>query len=174
MSHLVKCAICQKMFDRDVIQAVKHGSRRYSHYDCEPEGEIVPLPKKKEKTEEEQQLDELKKYISLKYGNKANWVLITKQIKDFHENKKYSYSGMLKSLIYFYDVKNNSVEKSNGGIGIIDYMYNDAYNYYLGIFMAQQKTNVDFNPVIKEYTIPLPKAQTLKKKLLDWGIDNEE
>lgn len=169
--HIVKCAICNKQFDTNVIQAVKHGARRYSHYTCEPDGELVPL---EQKPQEDEDLTKLKDYISLKYGNKANWVLITKQIKDFHENKKYSYSGMLKSLIYFYDVKNNSVEKSNGGIGIIDYMYNDAYNYYLGIFMAQQKTNVDFNPVIKEYTIPLPKAQTLKKKLLDWGIDNEE
>ena len=171
MAHIVKCAICGKQFDRDKIQAVEHGARRYSHYECEPNGKLVPLP---EKPKEDEDLTKLKDYISLKYGDKANWVLITKQIKDFHENKKYSYSGMLKSLIYFYDVKNNLVEKSNGGIGIIDYTYNDAYNYYLGIFMAQQKTNVDFNPIIKEYTIPLPKAQTLKKKLLDWGIDNEE
>lgn len=176
MAHLVKCAICSRMFDRDKIQAVRHGSNRYSHYECEPDGEKVELPQpKKKEVKEDSNLKELKNYISLKYGNKANWPLITKQIKDLHDNKKYTYSGMLKSLVYFYDVQNNSIEKSNGGIGIIDYVYKQAYNYYLSIFMARQNSQeIEFKPVIKEYIIPIPKARGIKNKLLDWSIDDEE
>ena len=171
MAHICKCAICGEQFDRDKIQAVKHGARRYSHYTCEPDGELVPL---EIKPQEDPDLKKLKDYISLKYGNKANWALINKQIKDFHENKKYSYSGMLKSLIYFLEVKHNTLEKSNGGIGIVEYTYNDAYQYYLDIFMAQQKSDVEFHPVVKEYKIPIPKARGIKNKLLDWSINDEE
>ena len=180
MSHIVKCAICGKQFDRDKIQAVDHGSRRYSHYTCEPDKELVPMPdpppkKEKKVAAEDPDLVELKDYIALKYGEKANWPLITRQIKDFHDNKNYTYSGMLKSLVYFYDVKGNTIEKSNGGIGIIDYQYKDAYNYYLSIFMARQNSqDVEFKPVVKEYTIPIPKARGIKNKLLDWSIDDEE
>jgi len=172
VKHIVKCAICNKQFDTNVIQAVKHGTRRYSHYTCEPDGELVPL---EQKPQEDPDLKELKDYIALKYGEKANWPLITRQIKDFHDNKNYTYSGMLKSLVYFYDVKGNTIEKSNGGIGIVDYQYKDAYNYYLSIFMARQNSqDVEFKPVVKEYTIPIPKARGVKNKLLDWSIDDEE
>ena len=180
MAHLVKCAICARMFDRDKIQAVRHGVNRYSHYDCEPDGELVPLPdsppkKEKKESKEDPDLVALKDYISLKYGNKANWPMITKQIKDLHENKNYTYSGILKSLIYFYDVQGNTTEKSNGGIGIVEYTYQKAYDYYLAIFMARQNTkDIEFQPIVKEYTISLPKARGVKKKLLEWGLDDEE
>ena len=172
MAHNVICAICGRQFDRDKIQAVKHGARRYSHFDCEPDGEIVPLPPKKEpkeKTEEEIQLDQLKDYIASKYGSRANWALINKQIKTFHEVNKYSYSGMLKSLMYFLEVKGNTVEKSNGGIGIIEYCYQDAYNYYLSIYLAQQSNDIAYVPMIKEYVIPIPKARGIKNRLLNWS-----
>ena len=182
MAHMVKCAVCQKMFDRDKIQAVYHGSNRYSHYDCEPDKELVPLPdpppkkvKEKEKPQEDQDLIALKDYIALKYGNKANWPLITRQIKDFHENKGYTYTGMLKSLTYFYDIKGNKPDSSKGGIGIVDYCYKAAYDYYLAIFMARKNSeDVTYQPIVKEYKIPVPKARGIKNKLLDWSIDDEE
>ena len=44
MAHMVKCTVCGESFDRDKIQAVKSGARRYAHYTCLPEGELVPLP----------------------------------------------------------------------------------------------------------------------------------
>ena len=43
MAHLVKCTVCGKQFDRDKIQAVRSGARRYAHYSCKPDGELVPL-----------------------------------------------------------------------------------------------------------------------------------
>ena len=177
MAHYCICAICGKSFDRDKVQAVKHGSRRYSHYECEPDGEKVPMPEPKPKKvkEEDKDLTALKDYIALKYGSKANWALITKQIKNFHDEKKYSYSGMLKSLTYFLDVKKNTIDKSNGGIGIIDYCYQDAYNYYLSIFLARQNSdNVTLTHEVKEYIIPVPKARGIKNKLLEWSLEDEE
>jgi len=168
--HLVKCAICGETFDTNIIQAVKHGARRYAHYKCEPSGELVPLG---EKTDPE--LQKLKDYINQLFGDKANWALINKQIKKFKETNGYSYSGMLKSLVYFFDVKHNSIDKTNGGIGIIEYCYQDAYNYYYNLFMAQQ-ANKDKSLLtqIKEIIIKPPQKRGTKRKLFDLGEFEDE
>ena len=175
MSHIVICAICGKKFDRDSIQAVRHGARRYSHALCEPDNtDFVPLV---QKPEEDPDLKKLKDYITKIYGNKANWPLITKQIKNYTKDKKYSLSGILKSLVWFYDVKHNSVDGSNGGIGIVEYCYQDAYNYYLALFIAQQ-ANADkvLDNEIKEVTITPPEMRGTKQKLIDFGewLDDEQ
>ena len=167
--HLVKCAICNQIFDTNLVQAVKHGARRYSHYTCEPDGELVPLG-----PEADPDMIKLKEYITNTYKDKANWALINKQIKQFQE-KEYSLSGILKSLVYFYEVKHNNVEKSNGGIGIVDFVYQDAYNYYYNLFMAQQ-ANKDKTLItkIKEIIIKPPKSDIRKRKLFDLGEETDE
>ena len=63
---------------------------------------------------------------------------IRKQIKEYKENYNYSYSGMLKTLIWWFEVKGNSVEKANGGIGIIPYIYQQACDYYYTLFLAKK------------------------------------
>ena len=77
---MCKCAICGVEFDRNAIQAVKHGARRYAHRDCFQEGELVPMEKS---ATEDPDLIALKNYIERIYGTKANWALINKQIKHF-------------------------------------------------------------------------------------------
>jgi hypothetical protein len=172
MAHVVICSVCGCKFDRDKIQAVKSGARRYAHYDCLPTGELVPLP---EKPAEDSDLIKLKDYINQKYGDKANYALINKQIKTYTTENNYSLSGILKSLVYFYDIKHNSVEQSNGGIGIVPFCYQAAYDYYYSLFIAQnQNDNKDIKEVtskVREITIPLPKI--VKEKRL-FKILNEE
>lgn len=175
MAHIVTCTVCGKKFDRDTIQAVKVGTRRYAHQECKPDGELVPLAVKKEVNSD---LIKLKEYITKIYGDTANWALINRQLKKFQEENKYSLSGILKSLVYFYDIKGNPVDKSNGGIGIVPFTYQAAYNYYFSIFMAQQanENKVANNKVI-EITIKPPKGRNYLKReffnLEEWE-NNEE
>ena len=172
MAHLVICSKCGKQFDRDKVQAVKSGARRYAHYECMPEGELVPLPQ----TKEDEGLIQLKQYIDKLFGNSANWPLIMKQIKTFKEENGYTYSGMLKSLTYFYDIKGNHVENSKG-IGIIPFAYKDAYNYYYSLFLAQsQNEKVDFKEItskVREITIKPPCIQKKIKMFNEEEEDNE-
>ena len=171
MSHYVICSKCGQRFDRDKIQAVKSGARRYAHYSCYPEGEIVPLPQR------DPDLVQLEEYIQKLLGDTYNKARVNKQIKDFVEEYNYSYSGILKSLVWFYDVKHNSVDGCSGGIGIVDYCYQDAYNYYLALFIAQQ-ANADkvLDNEIKEVTITPPEMRGTKQKLIDFGewLDDEQ
>lgn len=174
MAHLVICTVCGKKFNRDVVQAVKSGARRYAHYDCFPSGELVPLP---ESSKENPDLIKLKEYINQKYGKTANWALINKQIKVFTTENGYSLSGILKSLVYFYDIKHNSVEQSNGGIGIVPFCYQTAYEYYYSLFIAEhQNEGKDIKEVtskVREITIPLPKIEK-KKRLFKFLEETDE
>ena len=88
---------------------------------------------------------------------------VRKQLNQYVEEYNYTYSGMLKALIYFYEVKGNSVEKANGGIGIIPWIYKDAYNYYYNLWMIKQR-NEDKN---------IPQRKPYKKNLFSF-LDEEE
>jgi len=173
MSHYVICSICGKKFNRDVVQAVRIGARRYAHATCAPDNkDLVPLVK----NEEDPDLTKLKDFINQLYGKEANWAQINRQIKIYTTENNYSYSGILKSLVYFYQVKGNSIEKSNGAIGIVPFVYQDAYNYYYSLFLAQnqneKKDIKSFVTKVKEITIPLPKIN-LPKRLFKF-LDNDE
>ena len=172
MAHLVICSVCGKRFDRDKVQAVKTGARRYAHYDCAPDKELVPLPK----NEENPDLKKLKDYINQLFGKNANWAMINKQIKTYITENQYSYSGIMKSLIYFYEVKGNSIDKANGALGIVPFVYQQAYNYYYSLFVAKsQNEQKDIETIIsktKEITIPLPKI-VLPKRFFKF-LDEEE
>ena len=174
MAHLVICSKCGRQFDRDKVQAVKSGARRYAHYECMPEGELVPLPQKDVENED---LTKLKDYINKLFGSSVNWPLVTKQIKTFKEENGYTYSGMLKSLVYFYEVKGNHIENSKG-IGIIPFAYKDAYNYYYSLFLAQsQNEKIDFKEItskVREITIKPPRIKKQIRIFNAEGEDNEQ
>lgn len=173
MAHMVKCSVCGCQFDRDKVQAVKSGARRYAHQTCLPSGEIVPLP------QVDAELTKLVEYVQQLLGKEYNAARVKKQIKDFKDEYGYSYSGMLKSLVYFYEVKGNSKDKANGGIGIVPFIYNDAYNYYLNLFLAnQQNINKDiksYTSKVKEITIKVPTVDFPKKLFnLDDEVEDEQ
>ena len=170
MAHYVICSVCGKKFDRDVIQAVKTSARRYAHYTCKPEGELVPLPQK------DPDLTKLEDYIQKLLGDDYNRARVNKQIRDYVDKDGYTYSGILKSLIYFYEVKGNSKDKANGGIGIVPFIYKDAYNYYYSLFVAQsqnqEKDIVAITSRVKEITIPVPKIIE-KKRFFNVEVEDE-
>lgn len=103
---------------------------------------------------------------------------IQKQIKNYIKEYNFTYSGILKSLVYFYEVKQNPVEKSNDGIGIVPWVYKQAFNYYYAIWLAQQKntdkTVENYIPKETEIVIPRPKPKPHKKHLFSFLDDKED
>ena len=173
------CAVCGRRFDRNSVQAVRHGTRRYSHAECEPDNtDFVPmeLPKRtikkpseeKEriKTQEEIDKEDLEDYIKSLFEISSITPRIKRQIEIFHREKGYTYTGMKKTLKYFFEIRNNDLEKANGGIGIIPYVYNEAATYWRGIWEVQQM-NKDikvekFNLPVREVHIEPPKREPMK------------
>ncbi|WP_440972138.1 hypothetical protein, partial [Megamonas funiformis] len=90
----------------------------------------------------------------------------------------YTYSGMLKSLIWFYEIKGNSIEKANGGIGIIPFIYKDALQYYYSLYLAklsnENKNIEEYKPKIKYIEIAPPSAIRKMKRLFNLDSKEEE
>lgn len=99
-------------------------------------------------------------------------------MNDYIKEYQYTYSGMLKALVYFYEVKGNNKNKANGGIGIIPFIYKDAYNYYYNLWMIQQsnkdKNVIDYVPKLKEIKIPIPKKESRKRSVFTFLDEQEE
>lgn len=101
---------------------------------------------------------------------------IKKQIERYIKENNFSYSGIRRSLIYFYEVKQNSLEKSNDGIGIVPWIYQEAYQYYYNLWLAQQRNQNKNVEEYKAHTITIsiapPKRKIKKRKLFSF-LDEE-
>lgn len=169
MSHYVKCPKCGETFDRDIIQAVRINGRRYGHAKCYSDNNnFVPLVEKK--ISEEQKIKNYAKSILKEQYVAAR---VNKQIKDFLA-EGYTASGILKTLIYWYEIKHNDISKAMGGIGIVPYVYKQALDYYYNLYLAEM-ANVDKD--IDEYrpkeifiSIDLPKKE---KEVKLWEDEDE-
>ena len=102
---------------------------------------------------------------------------VKRQINDFIQQYNYTYSGIRKSLVYWYEVKGNSIDKANGGIGIVPYIYQDAYRYYYSLWEAKQKNKdkdiESYKPEEIVIHIPAPQRNIKKRKLFTF-LDEEE
>lgn len=155
----VKCPYCDKYFYRDVEEFVQINKTRYAHKACY-ERHTAEL------TQEERDLEILNKFIKKLFNIDTVSEKIKRQIKDYHDNKNYTYSGIYKSLVWFYEIKKHPIDKANGGIGIVPYVYEDARNYYTAMWMAQQQNQAkpieQWQPTVVEITIPPPQRKPLK------------
>lgn len=103
---------------------------------------------------------------------------ITLQIKKYLQDyPNYTYSGIRRTLQYFYEVKKNPIEKSNGGIGIVPWVYEDAKRYYYNQWLLSQKNSdkdiKKYIPKERKITIQPPKRQPRKKRVFMF-LDREE
>jgi len=116
----VKCPWCEEWFKTDEVENTYDKKlKRYFHDNCYKAYE-----------RELHHKEELKKYILNMFNYKGLGPKINSQIKKYRTELNFTYEGILKSLKYFYDIKGNSIEKANGGIGIVPYVYQEANNYY--------------------------------------------
>lgn len=53
--------------------------------------------------------------------------------------KGMTYKGQLLTLKYFFEIRKNPIEKAHGSIGIIDWVYDEAANYYMKIEKNQKE-----------------------------------
>lgn len=163
---MVKCLYCGEQFDRLSVPCVKLG-RRYAHKECYEAQDEEQLKKDKDK-------HDFFEYIKEIYGSDYNYISISKQAENYIKQYNFTYSGMLKSLKWFYEVKQNDKESSNGRIGIIPYIYEDAKKYYYNLYLAQQR-NKDvqgYTLEVKEIVIARPRVHVAPPKLFNLGDDD--
>lgn len=169
MAHIVTCIYCRNRFDRDKQPCVQVSNRRYAHTECS-------ISEEQKKAKEELDKEALNAYIIKLFKIDYVDARIQKQIKQYVEEYKFTYSGIHKALTYFFEIKGNSIEKANGGIGIVPYVYKNAYDYYFALWQAQQKNEnkvvTEYVPTVKEITIPRPQRKVKKRELFTF-LDEE-
>ena len=179
MAHPVKCIYCGHTFDRDKVPCVPipHGKRiRYAHETCQKRMDDA------KRAEEENRIN-LENYIKNLFNYTVLPDKVQNQINLFITENNYTYSGILKALKYFYEIKHGSKEKAYGRIGIVPFVYQDAHNYYLALWQTRQK-NEEVAVKIEEYVlpttevhIPIPERRPMqiKRKLFTFleELDNE-
>lgn len=157
----VKCPGCGERFFREDEPHV-HIKNRYWHTKCYTQD-------KKEESKSEQSIQELEKYICKLFGTDFVSPRIRRQITTMISQYNFTHSGILGSLKYWFEVKDGSLEKSNNGIGIVPYIYEDASNYYESIFFAHQANKeiktIDTEEIILK--IPSPKRNVKRLKLIN-------
>lgn len=88
----------------------------------------------------------LYKYCKQLFGDEYNYVLTEKLINKYLKENNYTYSGIYKTLKWWYEIEGNSTDKAGGTIGIVPYAFNQARQYYYKLYLAQQQ-----NKNIKEW-----------------------
>lgn len=163
---MAKCIYCGEQFDRNQEEWVAINARRYAHKKCHTAAEAG-------KTQEEKDYEALTQYIKKVFSYSTIPAKITRQITDYKKQYNFTYSGMLKALTWWFDVKKNTTENTNGGIGILPYIYNDAKTYYYGLFIAQMTNkNKEVNTKIEEVEIAPPRVYVQPPRL--FNIEEEE
>ena len=172
-SDNVTCIYCKKQFDKSKESFKVFSNGKYAHQSC------FELEQTRELTDQEK----LEKYIMELFGTDYVYARIKKQIQNYVTNQGYTYSGIQKALVYYYEVKGNKFDegKAQGGIGIVPYVYQHAYNYYYAIWEAQQKQEhisdaasiQEYIPRTVEIKIPVPQRKERKRQLFTF-LDEEE
>ena len=130
MAHPVKCVYCGKKFDRDIEPTKSVSAHRYAHIQCWEEHEA-------NMSQEEKDIKAFYDYVKNLFKEDYNYILTKKLAERYIKENNYTYSGMLKTLKWYYEKEGNSLDKSNGSIGIIPYIYKQALNYYYALYQAQ-------------------------------------
>lgn len=165
MAHRVKCPYCGQIFDRDNVPCKKVSKRRYAHVECAEKYE-------KDKTQEDIDLENLKEYIKKIFNKEHIDNIIEKQIETYHKNNGYSYSGIHKTLYYWFEIKKNPIEKSNGRIGIVPYVYEDANNYFYRLHLIQSKNkNNNIYKKSAEKVVKIASPQQRMKQVKLFNLD---
>lgn len=165
ISRPVKCPVCGLFFNREQIAFVHH-KNRYYHKTCYDR-------QVQQSVQDEKDLKSLEEYVVRLLGLDCINARVRKQIKDMREAYNFTYSGIQKSLEYFYEIKGNSIAKANGGIGIVPYVYEDAKVYFYTIYMTQLQ-NEGKNAseyVTKGRTITIsPPQRNIKPKIKEFDL----
>lgn len=176
MPRAVKCLYCGESFIRiDTPEEEKNylyldKKRRYAHLACHLKFEEENKPK--------QQFEDYVKELL-----KAEFLppFTQNRIKFFMSEYNYTYSGMYKTLKYYYEVKKGPKKPLVQSLAIIPYIYKEAHDYYYAVWEANQRNEQYTLPaeIYQEQIvkIPVPQKRIIKKKyftFLDEEVKNGE
>lgn len=160
MAHFVNCKYCGDRFDRDKEPAIEVSPRRYAHKECAIKVDAT-IP------QEEKDYNELEKYIKKLFNTNNVNAKIKKQIHEFRQEYGYTYTGMLKTLYWWYEIQDHTTELAQDGIGIVPWVYKDAERYFYTLYMAKLLNNdiIEYKPKTIEIEIAPPQPRPRQQRI---------
>lgn len=128
-AHLVKCRICNQYFDANESDYMMPSKNYYYHKKCYESWQVEKDDVKNNTVQEDLWLDATWQYLNRDLFINPNFMVVKTQW-DRLLNKKRTPKGIYFALRYFYEVKKGDKSKANGGIGIIDYIYEESVSYW--------------------------------------------
>ncbi len=101
---------------------------------------------------------------------------IQKQIKEYISQKGFTYSGIYKTLFYWFDICNNrNAYLNNPTIAIVPYIYPQARDYYYKLYQAKELNKNKNIEKPKEIVVKIqaPEREPLRKRNLFTFLDEE-
>ena len=120
----------------------------------------------------------LNKYLYTLYNGKYDFARTNLLIKKYVTELGFTYSGIHKALIYFYEVQGNAIEdEASRSIGIVPYVYEEAKNYYYKMWSVNKRNsevNIEnYIPKTINITNPQPQRKIKKPKKKFSFLDEE-
>lgn len=153
---LLQCRICKrrdidKSTQQEDIDYIRHGNC-YWHKECYEERErrrkkIDIHDENSDSFWKDAAYNYLKREIKIEVTNIffLQWEQYMKSTNPF-----YSAKGIYFALLYFYEIKKGNKDKSNGGIGIVPYIYEESRTYWYGREKKQQGIVADIERQMRE------------------------
>ena len=178
--HIVMCRVCKKCFDTEMLapdQWIMPSKNFYYHTQCYQDWKDVSQANKSDDDWALLIYDFLVRDLKVSY----NYHMCEAQRKKFLKENKFTNKGIYFTLKYFYEIKHNSWDKGNGGLGIVPYVYKEATEYWTdqewkkrGFMKAieEQIFERSHRPV-KKITKPTIQKPKIKYNLDDIGAEDD-
>ena len=132
---LVQCRICKQKFNRldDSLAEneywIKPSKNWYYHKKCYDEY-LQARTKVNSVMEDEDWFNAAWDFLTKDLKYSFNYMKVQKQWESF-QKKKMTPKGMYFCLKYFYEIKKGDISKSENGVGIIPYVYEESAEYWI-------------------------------------------
>lgn len=115
----VKCLYCNLELDTEKDEWEKPRSNRYAHKGCCTEDN------------EDYMWDKVRSYARKQLGDTYNPTRVNSQLKRYRDKLYFTPKRIYQALTYWYEVQGASPEKANGGVGIVESVWQEAEQYYI-------------------------------------------
>lgn len=159
MAKYLKCAVCGETFNIETIQGVKYNAKRYAHYNCFPQGEIVPL--KEDAISRKILYDFIRDYFRFP-AESGKWAVITRALNRMIADNQYTYSGMYKTIFWYLNVKGETINSIEEMFNTLYTHYEEASQYFYFLYLVNQE-----NEKHMEYATPKQVVLEIKRPTAD-------
>lgn len=157
-ANLKKCYYCNMPINIAEEEYGKPVVNRYAHKACMEKHYVQG---------ETEYIDAIYALLKDRVHMAYNYQVCEKQRANYIK-QGYNNKGIYQALEYWYVIKKNSIEKANGAIGIVPYIYADAQHYYEELEKKQKAINKSLQKgLAKEHIkITITEPETIKQREL--------